>query len=255
MEINLTGKTAFVTGAGGGIGKEIAVGLARSGADVIVHYGRNKAGAEAVMKQILELGRKSMLVQGDVRNKEEVAQFFSEIKNHFGDSLDIVINNAGHLVERCSIEEMSEELWHHVIDVNLTSAFYVSQGAIPFLKNNGSGKIINMTSLAAHNGGGPGAVAYAASKGGLMTFTKGLAKELADSHITVNNVSPGLIGETAFHDTFTPDEARKAAVSNTPIKREGTPADVLGAVYYFVSQLGDYVTGETIEVNGGVLMR
>ncbi|WP_093334864.1 glucose 1-dehydrogenase [Salibacterium halotolerans] len=253
MKIELDQKKALVTGGASGIGREIALGLAEAGADVAVHYGSNQKGAEEVKEIITNMGRQCIIVQADMLKTEEIDNLFDAVENEFDGTLDILVNNAGNMVERSSVEEMREALWRQVIDLNLTSAFLVSQRAVPMMKENG-GRIINMTSLAAQNGGGPGAAAYAASKGGLMTFTKGLAKELAPN-VTVNNVSPGFIGETAFHDTFTSDEARKNIVSSLPLKREGTPKDVLGTVFYLVSDYGSFITGETIEVNGGALMR
>ncbi|MFD2705748.1 SDR family NAD(P)-dependent oxidoreductase [Salibacterium lacus] len=253
MKIELDQKKALVTGGASGIGREIALGLAEAGADVAVHYGSNQKGAEEVKEIITNMGRQCIIVQADMLKTEEIDNLFDKVGAEFDGTLDILVNNAGNMVERSSVEEMKEELWRQVIDLNLTSAFLVSQRAVPMMKGNG-GRIINMTSLAAQNGGGPGAAAYAASKGGLMTFTKGLAKELAPN-VTVNNVSPGFIGETAFHDTFTSDEARKNIVAGLPLKREGTPGDVLGTVFYLVSDYGSFVTGETIEVNGGALMR
>ncbi|SFO95390.1 3-oxoacyl-[acyl-carrier protein] reductase [Salibacterium halotolerans] len=253
IKIELDQKKALVTGGASGIGREIALGLAEAGADVAVHYGSNQKGAEEVKEIITNMGRQCIIVQADMLKTEEIDNLFDAVENEFDGTLDILVNNAGNMVERSSVEEMREALWRQVIDLNLTSAFLVSQRAVPMMKENG-GRIINMTSLAAQNGGGPGAAAYAASKGGLMTFTKGLAKELAPN-VTVNNVSPGFIGETAFHDTFTSDEARKNIVSSLPLKREGTPKDVLGTVFYLVSDYGSFITGETIEVNGGALMR
>ncbi|MGY4688791.1 SDR family NAD(P)-dependent oxidoreductase [Salibacterium sp. K-3] len=253
ITIDLSGKKALVTGGASGIGREIALGLAEAGADVAVHYGSNQKGAQEVKETITKMGRECITIQADMLKTEDIDRLFGELDTSFSSRLDILINNAGNMVKRSPVEDMQEELWRQVIDLNLTSAFLVSQRVIPMMKDNG-GNIINMTSLAAQNGGGPGAAAYAASKGGLMTFTKGLAKELAPD-VTVNNVSPGFIGETAFHDTFTSDEGRKQTVANTPLKREGTPKDVLGTVLYLVSDYGGFVTGETIEVNGGVLMR
>lgn len=254
MKINLENKKAIVTGAGGGIGRQIALDLARSGADVVVHYGKNKAGAEETVQQIKNLQRKAIAIQADFLQKNEITYFVEQAVEFFDDEVDILINNAGNLVKRTAIEETSEELWHQIIDLNLTSAFLVTQAILPAMKKKG-GSIVNMTSLAAHNGGGKGAIPYATSKAGLMTFTKGLAKEVSAYNIRVNNVSPGLIGETKFHDTFTLDQDRQKTVSNTPIKREGNPADVSGSVLYLVSDLSEYITGETIEVNGGALMR
>ncbi|KHF41325.1 SDR family NAD(P)-dependent oxidoreductase [Halalkalibacter okhensis] len=252
--IDLKGKRALVTGGGTGIGRGIALSLAEAGADVVVHYGSNKKGAEEVVELIKARGQKALAVQGDVLIKKEVVSFMGEATTFFQQRLDILVNNAGHLVQRASIEEMPEELWHKIFDVNVTSAFLVSQQAISFMKENG-GKIINMTSIAAHNGGGPGAAAYAASKAAVLTFSKALAKELASYNITVNAVSPGFIGNTPFHDTFTTKEGRTNAVKGIPLQREGNPADVAGAVLYLASDLADYLTGETIEINGGMFMR
>lgn len=254
MKINLEGKRALVTGAGSGIGREVALGLARAGADVVVHYGNNEQGANEVVNEIQSYGRNAKAVRGNVLEEKEIHALIDETNSFFGGEFHILINNAGHLVKRCPVEEMELSLWRHIIDVNLTSAFLVSKLSIPALKKSG-GNIVNITSMAAHNGGGPGAAAYATSKGGLMTFTKGLAKEVASDNISVNAVSPGFIGKTSFHATFTSDDARRGTVQNTPLNREGTPRDVLGAVIYLVSELGDFITGETIEVNGGLFMR
>ena len=137
------------------------------------------------------------------------------------------------------------------MDVNLKSTVFVSKRVLAGMKEKGYGRIINMTSVAAHNGGGPGSSIYAASKAAVLTFSKGLAKEVAASGITVNNVSPGFIGNTMFHATFTTDTARQATINGIPLQREGTPDDVAGAVLYLASNLAGYLTGETIEINGG----
>ncbi|MFA9560577.1 SDR family NAD(P)-dependent oxidoreductase [Evansella sp. AB-rgal1] len=252
--INLKGKKALVTGAGTGIGREIALMLGEAGANVAVHYGSNRSGAEEVVEKIKSFGQKAIAVKGDVLVKDEIVSFVKEAADFFGNQIDILVNNAGHMVQRTPIEEMSEELWHKVMDVNVTSAFLVSQQTIPYMKENG-GKIVNMSSLAGHNGGGPGAVAYAASKGAVSTFSKGLAKELAPYKINVNVVAPGLIGETPFHDTFNTKENRANTVKGIPLQREGVPYDVAGAVLYLASDLSDFLTGETIDINGGVNMR
>ncbi|MCT8139261.1 glucose 1-dehydrogenase [Anaerobacillus sp. CMMVII] len=252
--IDLQGKKALVTGGGTGIGRGIALALAKAGADVVVHYGSNAKGAEEVVRLIEDMGRQSLAVQGDVLKKDDITAFMKETAAFFNHELDILVNNAGHLVQRAPVEEMSEELWHRIMDVNVTSTFLVSQQAIPLMKTT-KGKIVNMTSIAAHNGGGPGAAAYAASKAAVLTFSKALAKELAPHSITVNAVSPGFIGQTPFHDTFTTSEGRVNTVNSIPLKREGNPDDVAGAVLYLVSDLANYLTGETIEINGGMYMR
>nr|WP_204497661.1 glucose 1-dehydrogenase [Aquibacillus albus] len=251
MKIDLTGKNALVTGAGSGIGSQIAIDLAKAGANVVVHYYSNEKGAQHTVHTIRQQNVEATAIKADVLIKDEITDLVNKTSDFFNGQIDILINNAGGLVKRTPIKETSEDLWHKIIDLNLTSAFLVTQAVLPTMKRDGN--IINITSLAAQNGGGQGAVPYATSKGGLMAFTKGLAKEVAP--IRVNNISPGLIGETSFHDTFTPDADRKKTVDATPLKREGIPGDVSGAALYLASDLSSFVTGETIEINGGTLMR
>ncbi|KGA97821.1 oxidoreductase [Alkalihalobacillus alcalophilus ATCC 27647 = CGMCC 1.3604] len=252
--IDLKGKKAIVTGGGTGIGKGIALALADAGADVVVHYGSNCEGAQEVVRYLEEKGQKGIAIKADLLKKEQIVPFIQEAADFFHQKIDILVNNAGHLVKRVPVEEMSEELWHQILDINVTSTFLVSQQTIPYMKEDG-GKIINMTSVAAHNGGGPGAAAYAASKAATLTFSKALAKEVAPYQINVNSVSPGFIGKTPFHDTFTTNEGRVNTVKSIPLQREGVPKDVAGAVLYLASDLANYITGETIEINGGMYMR
>jgi len=254
MHINLRGKNALITGGATGIGKQIAIELSKCGANVSIHYHRNSEGAKETEAQIRNQNVKTITVQGDVLQKKEINTFVNKVSEFFNGRIDILVNNAGGLVKRTLIEETSEETWKQIIDLNLTSAFFVTQTVLPFMKMNG-GSIINITSLAAHTGGGVGAIPYATAKAGLTAFTKGLANEIAKYNIRVNAVSPGLIGNTPFHDTFTSCETRQRTVHNTPLKREGTPKDVSGTVLFLASELSSFMTGETIEVNGGVLMR
>ncbi|MFA9446378.1 3-oxoacyl-ACP reductase family protein [Egicoccus sp. AB-alg6-2] len=254
MQIDLSGRRALVTGAAHGIGRAIAIALAEAGADVVVHYANSADEAKQTVADIEELGRRAVAVRADATDEAEVQQLLAAATEQLGGDLDILVNNAGHLVERRPIADMDRDLWHRIIDVNVLSAFLVSRAAIPSLKRTG-GRIVNMGSLAGHNGGGAGSVAYATAKAAVHGFTRGLAKELAADGITVNALAPGFIGQTAFHDTFTPDEARKGIVAGVPLQREGTPVDVAGAVLYLVSPLADYVTGQVLEVNGGLLMK
>jgi 3-oxoacyl-[acyl-carrier protein] reductase len=255
MNMDLTGKIALVTGASGGIGRGVAVELAKHGAKVAVNYLSSEQGAAETVAEIEALGGKAQAFQADVTDVEAIGRLVSEIENVFGGSIDILVNNAGHLVQRLANAEMTEELYGKVMDVNLKSTVFVSRAVLPGMKARGGGRIVNMTSVAAHNGGGPGASIYAASKAAVLSYTKGLAKETAGDGILVNAISPGFIGGTAFHATFTPDAARQATVQGIPLRREGTPGDVAGAVLYLVSELSAYVTGETIEINGGMFMR
>ncbi|RAP75579.1 SDR family NAD(P)-dependent oxidoreductase [Paenibacillus montanisoli] len=255
MAIDLSGKAALVTGAGGGIGRAIAVKLASAGASVALNYLNSREAAEEAVAAIRANGGTAVAIQADVSKAEEAARLVEEAERAFGRPVDLLINNAGHLVQRLPNEEMTEELYGRVMDVNLKSAVFVTKAVIPGMKAAGGGCIVNMTSVAAHNGGGPGASIYAASKAAVLAYTKGLAKELAASGIRVNSISPGFIGNTAFHATFTPAAAREATIQSIPMRREGTPEDVAGVALFLVSDLSAYLTGETIEVNGGMYMR
>ncbi|MDF2836420.1 MAG: short-chain dehydrogenase/reductase [Paenibacillus sp.] len=255
MKIDLTGKIALVTGASGGIGRGVATELGRHGAKVAVNYLNSGQGAAETVADIEALGGMARAFRADVTDIGAIDRMIAEIEEAFGGTVDILVNNAGHLVQRLANAEMTEELYAKVMDVNMKSAVFVSKAVLKGMKASGGGRIVNMTSIAAHNGGGPGASIYAASKAAVMAYTKGLAKEVAGDGILVNAISPGFIGGTAFHATFTPDAARQATVQGIPLRREGTPGDVAGAALYLVSELSAYVTGETIEINGGMFMR
>lgn len=255
MEINLSGKVALVTGSNAGIGREIALTLANSGATVAINYLNDQNSAAEVVELIRSNGGTAEAFQADVTDINQINSMIEGIKDKLGSMPDILVNNAGHLVKRVPNVEMTEEHYTKVMDVNFKSCVLMCKTVAPSMIEKGSGKIVNVTSLAAHDGGGPGASIYAAGKGAVLTYTKGLAKELAKHQINVNAISPGFIGQTAFHSTFTPDEARKATISKIPLGREGTPKDVANTVLFLVSSLSDYLTGETIEINGGLFMK
>jgi len=255
MTVNLHGKIALVTGASSGIGREIAKTLAARGAVVAVHYRSGREQAEALVAEIAEAGGQAAAFGADVTDTGQLEAMVEAVQGAFGGPVDILVNNAGHLVKRVPNADMTEEHYNRVMDVNFKSCVFLSKLVIPGMIGRGGGKIVNMTSIAAHDGGGPGASIYAASKAAVISYSKGLAKELAGHRINVNCVSPGFIGQTAFHATFTSGEGRAATVAKIPLGREGTPQDVANTVLYLASPLSDYLTGETIEVNGGLFMR
>jgi 3-oxoacyl-[acyl-carrier protein] reductase len=245
-------EVAWITGSSTGIGRAAAVALAEQGCRVVVHYNRSEEEAREVVEEIKSSGGEATLVGGDVAHAGEVGRMVEEIEDRHG-RLDILVNNAGSLIERRSFSEMTEELWELVMAVNLKSVFLCSRAVLPMMKRVGRGRIINMTSVAARNGGGPGSAAYATAKGGVSTLTRAMAKELVGEGILVNGIAPGVI-TTPFHDRFTPPEVRETMTSGIPIGREGTPEEVAGAVVFLASPAADYLVGEIIEVNGGQLM-
>ena len=245
-------EVAWVTGSSTGIGAASAVALARQGCRVAVHYNRSEDEAREVMEQITASGGDAMLIGGDVSDAGEVERMAREVEDRYG-RLDVLVNNAGSLIERRSFSEMTEDLWDRVISVNLKSVFLCSKAVLPMMKRQGSGRIINMTSVAARNGGGPGSAAYASAKGGVSTLTRAMAKDLVSENILVNGVAPGVI-TTPFHDRFTPPDVRENMAAAIPMGREGTPEEVAGAVLFLASPWANYLVGEIIEVNGGQLM-
>jgi 3-oxoacyl-[acyl-carrier protein] reductase len=252
MNIDLTNKTALVTGGNTGIGRAIALALAQAGADVALTYFSNPG--EQTVNAIRALGHKSLVLRMDATDSADVNQVVPELAKALDGHIDILVNNAGYMVGRVTVAEMSDEHWHQVINVNLNSAFYCTRVALPYMRT-GWGRVVNISSLAGRNGGGPGAVAYAAAKAGLLGLTRGLAKELAPRGITVNAVAPGLILETPFHETFNTEEGRQAAIAAIPLKRGGVPDDVTGAVLFLVSDLASFITGEITEINGGAWLK
>jgi 3-oxoacyl-[acyl-carrier protein] reductase len=254
MHGELLDTLALVTGASGGIGRAAALELAGRGADVAVHYHANAEGASETARQVEALGRKAAVFAGDLSRRSDAQALVAAVIARFG-RIDVLVNNAGDLVARKPLLEMTESLWRQVIDLNLSSVFFVTQAAVPGMIERKRGTIVNVSSISAHNGGGPGALAYAAAKGGLTTLTRAIAKELAPSGIRVNCVSPGLIGQTAFHARFTAPEAFTAVEKTIPLGRAGTPEEVGRVIAFLSGPDSAYLVGESVEVNGGMLMR
>lgn len=248
-QFDLRGKVAIVTGASSGIGRATAVALARSGAAVVVNYLNNRAGAEAAVKEIESLRRNSMMVRADVTRRPEIVEMVAETLENFG-RIDILVNNAGTAVQIASLEECTEELWDKAIAVNLKSVFLCSQVITPHFKQQQSGRIINVSSLAAEIGGAGGLLAYAAAKGGVNTLTRGLARELAPFKATANAVNPGIV-TTPFHEKFPRPERVQAIINATPLGRAGTPEEVAELIAFLATDDAGFITGEIFNIDGG----
>lgn len=251
MQVDLQGKTAVVTGGGTGIGRAIGIAFGRCGANVVVNYSRSQAEAEEVAQEIEQGGSKGVAVRADVAHWEEVQALFSATVAAFG-RLDILVNNAGGSGPRFRAHELPEEVWHQILDLNAKSVFLCCKAAIPHLPD-GTGRIINITSVAARTGGSVGILAYAAAKGAVATMTRNLAKELAPRGITVNGIAPGVI-DTPFHAVHTPGDVYASLVKQVPLGRDGKPEDIVGAALLLASPEASYITGEIIQVNGGLSM-
>jgi len=249
MQISLDGKAALITGGNVGIGAGIAKALAKCGAQVCITYLSHKSEARETVNALNDLGCEAAAFHLDAADSAQVAAVVSQAAAKMNGRIDILVNNAGHLIKRAETEGMSDEHWRRVIDVNLSSAFYCTREALKVMPD--GGRIVNMSSLAARNGGGNGTVPYAASKAGVIGFTRGLAKELAPRKITVNALAPGFIVDTPFHETFTGFENYQGIIDGIPLAEAGLPKDVAGAVLYYVSDLGKWVTGQVAEINGG----
>jgi 3-oxoacyl-[acyl-carrier protein] reductase len=250
---DLARKVALVTGASSGIGAATARLLAAQGARVAVGFYQNKKGALEVLDSIAAAGGTAVAAVGDFRNTREIRSVVGQVVNEFG-SIDILVNNAGSLVKRLPIREVTEEMWDDVIALNLKSAVFASQAVAPSMIERRTGAIVNVVSIAGHNGGGPGAGTYATAKAGLTSFTKSLAKELAPHGVRVNAVSPGVI-DTPFHEVFSTPEMIAGFVKTIPLGRIGKSEECAQVIAFLLSDAASYVVGETIEINGGQLMR
>jgi 3-oxoacyl-[acyl-carrier protein] reductase len=245
--IDLAGRTALVTGGGVGIGRAVALMLGSAGADVALTY--HSHDGPAVADEIRASGRRAAAFELDVTSRPDIDRVVDEAAAMLGGRIDILVNNAGGLIGRIPIADMTDEHFTHVLELNVTSVFRCTQASLGHM--GAGGRIVSISSLAARNGGGPGAAAYATAKAGIHGLTRGLAKELGPRGITVNAVAPGLILDTPFHVAHTPADDQRRTIDSTPLRRAGLPADCGGAVLYLVSDLGSFVTGAVIDLNGG----
>ncbi len=253
MMEDLKGKVILVTGASTGIGAAAAIAYGRNGAHVAVHYNTSKAEAEKVAAEIRNAGGKAVVVQGDVSSSATCKTIVDDTVAAFG-RIDVLVNNAGGLVQRVPVGELTDELFDQVLYLNVRSALMCIAAAVPHMRKTGGGNIINVTSVAARHGGGPGAVLYAGSKGFVSTMTHGLAKELVKDNIRVNAVAPGVI-YTPFHERYSTPQMLEGFKASIPMNRIGTADECTGAFLFLASeQMSGYVTGQIVEVNGGQYM-
>ncbi|MDP8023487.1 MAG: SDR family NAD(P)-dependent oxidoreductase [Nitrososphaeria archaeon] len=254
MEKELNGKKAIITGASTGIGAATAITFAREGASVIINYNRSADEAKKVQERAKSLGSDAYIFKADVTNEEEVKQLVEFTKDKFG-CIEILVNNAGDLLERKALMETDLNYWKTHIDLNLTSAYIVTKNSVPLLLSSKSNDkaIINISSIAAVTGGGKGAAAYATAKGGLKTFTKALAKELSAYNIRVISVMPGLI-VTPFHQKAKTEDIEGWANRQVLLKRAGKSEEVAEVIAFLASERASYINSTEIFVDGGWIM-
>jgi len=245
---DLQNTVAIVFGGGRDIGAAISLALARRGAQVALTY--NSSNPAETIAAITALGHAPFAQQVDALNTAAVRAFAVAAQKHFGNPINILVNVVGGLVARKKMDEMDDAFWDHVFALNVKSIFAMTQAALPLMADGST--IVNVSSQAGRDGGGPGGIAYGASKGALMSMTRGLAKELSPRRIRVNAVCPGMIA-TKFHDDFTKPEVRQRVAGMTPLGREGQASEVADLVGYLAGPTSSFVNGACVDINGGIL--
>ena len=247
--MSLKNKTAIVSGGGRDIGRACAMALAAEGANVVINYFASSEGADSAVSEIKAAGGKAIALQGDLTNQNDVDALIAASQAAFGESIDVLMHVTGGLVARKTVGEMDIEHWNTVMELNTTSLFRMVKAVEPHMPEGSA--IVTFASQAGRDGGGPGSVAYATSKGAVMTMTRGLAKELGP-RIRVNSLCPGMI-DTDFHNTFTKPEVRTHVANVSPVKREGTPEDTANLAVFLASDKSAFMTGANVDINGGML--
>jgi len=250
---SLKEKKALVTGGASGIGRAISLELANMGAALIIHYHKSRDSAESLAAQICDSGGKAEVVQADL-TEEAGVQALTDFVLERWNNLDVLVNNAGDLVGRYKLEEVQMDFYRKVVAVNLDSNVLVTRAMIPLLKKSGCASIVNLASLAGRKGGHGGSAIYSITKGAILTLTRALSTELAPYGIRVNAVAPGFILGSAFHAIHTSEESKQATIRDIPLKRAGTCEDVARAVAFLASEYDGFITGATLDINGGVYM-
>jgi 3-oxoacyl-[acyl-carrier protein] reductase len=247
----LKAKRALVTGGGQGLGYAIVERLLEAGAEVAIHYFSSEDGARRLQERAADLGCKAEIFRADLTVETDVKAMVTAAAEALG-GIDVLINNAGDLVQRHTLEEVGLEFWQRSLDVNVTSMMLVTRAAVPWIIKAGQGSIVNLSSLAGRKGGHPGSLVYSTAKGAVLTWTRALANELGPKGIRVNAVAPGLILGTRFHTTHTTEASAQATVRQIPLGRAGKPDDVARAVVFLASEYDGFITGATLDINGGV---
>lgn len=249
---SLKGKNALVTGGGSGIGKAIVEELAALGANLIIHYHKSAQAAEDLAARIRGAGGSASAVGADL-STQEGAQRLAAFVSSLWDRLDVLVNNTGDLVARCTLDGVDMEHYRAVMAVNFDSALFVTQALLPLLKNAGASSVVNLSSIAGRKGGRSSLI-YSSAKGAMLTFTRALSTELAPFGIRVNALTPGLILGSAFHEIHSTPESKQAMIKDIPLRRAGTCEDVARAAAFLASEYSGFITGATLDINGGSYM-
>ena len=247
--MRLEGRTALVTGASRGIGRAITLGLAKEGADVAINYVASEAAAREVAKEVIDMGRKALLVRADVGNYPDTYQMAQQVLKEFG-HLDILINNAGVTSDK-TFQKMDHAAWERVLNINLNGVFNCTKVFVEDMIERKWGRVVNITSVIGQIGNF-GQVNYAASKAGVAAFTKSLAKEVASKGVTVNAVAPGFVATDMVMEI--PEKVQAKLLEQIPMRRFGSVEEVARACIYLCSEDGDYITGSELKINGGLYM-
>ncbi len=247
--MRLKDKVAIVTGGGRDIGRDVSRVLAREGAKVVINFANDEASAAETLASVKAAGGEAIICRADVTTQAGVDTLVAAAKEAYGEAVHILVNLAGGMVERRPLADIDEAFFDKVMTLNLKSAYLMTRAVAPLMSEGAS--IINFSSVAGRDGGGPGASIYATSKGALMTFTRSMAKELGPKGVRVNSLCPGMIA-TSFHDTFTKPEVRTAVAGSTPLRRQGNSGEVAETVLYLASDDASFVTGVNLDINGGL---